>query len=206
MPDTDAVATPKEETSTAVVEAPPAPDKTNDFYQIFQGPDAYLTVILTVILVTLLKRTGAIIGKTFLDKTYVKIFFEWSGPLVAASLAMLPGLWDSYAFPVNVMVAIPCGFFAERIYKSVLSRMLPAGWIFSSDAEKRQVDTGSEPVPPPETVIDSVAAPTPAPAPEPTPAPALTPASVSGPAPVPEPSTITTTVTDHAADPAKPTE
>jgi hypothetical protein len=125
-----------ETTATAAVPTEEA-SMNVDLQKVFTSPDAYLTVIIVVIAVTLLKRTVVSINSALLDLPKVKMAFEWAGPIVAVILAALPGLWDQFPHPIDFLIAIPCGFFAERVYKSVLSRFLPAAWLLSSDAPSR---------------------------------------------------------------------
>jgi hypothetical protein len=95
--------------------------------------DFYITVLAVVTVVTLIKHSLSIIDKALLDKKIVKLGLEWSGPVLGGCSAFVPGLWDEYTTAVGVMVAAPCGFLSERLYKSVLKKMLPGGVMLTSD-------------------------------------------------------------------------
>ena len=96
-------------------------------------PDFYITVLAVVTVVTTIKHSINIFDKTLLDNRFVKLGLEWSGPVLGGCSAFVPGLWDEYTTMVGVMVAAPCGFLSERLYNSVLKKMLPSGLTMSSD-------------------------------------------------------------------------
>jgi hypothetical protein len=184
--------------ATAAVPAPPPATKIDPF-QLVQSFDLYVTVLVVVTVVTMLKHTVKTINPALLAKPVTQVAFEWAGPLIAVLLALAPGLWDQYAFPVNVFVAIPCGFLAERLYKTVLARVLPglmlagpdaavphgnnlAGKAGTTLADSRELP----PAPPPAPGEAPAPAPAPDPAPDPDPAPAPAPDPAPDPDPAPE--------------------
>jgi hypothetical protein len=111
---------------------------------LFSKPDFYITVLAVVTVVTLIKHSISIVNKSLLDTKVVKLLLEWSGPLLGGASAFVPGLWDEYTTMVGVMVAAPCGFLSERLYKSVLKKLLPGGIVLSSDHRESVADSESE--------------------------------------------------------------
>ena len=118
---------------------------------IFAGSDFYITVLAVVMVVTLIKHSLSIIDKGLLDKAIVKLSLEWSGPVLGGCSAFVPGLWDEYTVGVGVMIAASCGFLSERVYKSVIKKLLPGGVILTKEhrgalsADEDTEDTADSP-------------------------------------------------------------